>query len=95
MVENVYQPNQLLKLFLSEVISDLVKPLVDTCLGGREVISTKDLKTRLVALNKTNIGRSKWSWRMWGEYVACGKCVVNWGACLKKEFLKSVGVLGL
>ena len=29
---------------------------------------------------------------MWGEYVACGKCVMNWGACLKKEFLKCRGV---
>ena len=35
-----------MNLYLSEVISDLVEPLVDTYPGGREVISTEDLLDR-------------------------------------------------
>ena len=71
-----------MNLYLSEVISDLVEPLVDTCIGGREVISTEDLLARLVELNKTNLGWSKWSWwegKTCREYISCGNCVGNRG----------------
>lgn len=70
-----------MNLYLSEIVSELVEPLVDTHVGGREVISTKDLIARLVELNKTNQGWSRWSWwegKTCGEYTACGTCVGNW-----------------
>ena len=70
-----------LNLHLSEIISDLVEPLVDMYPGGRENISTEDMISRFEALNEDNSGWTNWSWwegQIWGEYVACGKCVGNW-----------------
>ena len=51
-----------MNLHLSEVISDLVEPMVDKFEEGRESISTEDMIAKFVSLNETNRGWSKWSW---------------------------------
>ena len=67
-----------MNLHLSEVISDLVEPLVDKYMGGRECISTEDMIAKLEGNNTTNMGWTKWSWwegQTCGDYVGCGTCV--------------------
>ena len=72
-----------MNLHLSEVVSDLVEPLVDKYEGGRENISTEDLIARVVGLNDSNQDWHKWSWwkgQTWGAYEACdNKCAGDWG----------------
>ena len=61
-----------MNLHLSEIVSELVEPLVARYEGGREVISTEDLLARVVEMNEANKGWSKWSWwegQRWGDYV--------------------------
>ena len=57
-----------MNLHLSEVISDLVEPLVDMYVGGRESISTEDMIAKVVGLNEKNMGWSRWSWFEGLEY---------------------------
>ena len=62
-----------MNLHLSEVVSDLVEPLVDKHIGGRENISTEDMIARIEDLNGRNQGWTKWTWwegKSWGEYTA-------------------------
>ena len=77
-----------MNIHLSEVISDLVEPLVDKYVGGRENISTEDLIARVVSLNEDNTGWTRWSWwegKTWGNFIACGTCAGNWGNNYDKE----------
>ena len=72
-----------MNLHISEIISDLVEPLVDTFDGGREVISTEDLIANIEDLNSRMEGWTKFSWwegQKWGEYEACGSCIGEWNA---------------
>ena len=77
-----------MNLHLSEIVSELVEPMVVRYEGGREVISTEDLIARVVRLNESNTGWSKWSWwegQRWENYVSCGKCVGEWGKPVSRD----------
>ena len=70
-----------MNLHLSEVVSDLVEPLVDRYIGGRECISTEDMLARFNGMNKGNKGWTSWSWyegQVCEEYMGCGTCVGDW-----------------
>ena len=69
-----------MNLHLSEVISEMVEPLVDACVGGDEIISSEDLKARMEGLNEKNEGWVNYSW--WegktienGNIICCTKCI--------------------
>ena len=66
-----------INLHLSELVSDLMEPMVGAIKGGREAISTEDMVAKVEGVNKNMEGWTKTSW--WeGEkvenYVACGTC---------------------
>ena len=66
-----------MNLHLSEVISDILEPIVGTIEGGVEVISGEDMLAKVDRLNETNQGWSKYSWwegQTVDEYVSCGTC---------------------
>ena len=42
-----------MNLHLSEIISDIMEPIVETLEGGEEVISSEDLQANLEALTRT------------------------------------------
>ena len=70
-----------MNLHLSEVLSDLVEPLVDKYQGGRECISTEDMIAKFVNLNETNCGWTRWSWYeglRYEDYMGCGTCSGEW-----------------
>ena len=70
------------------MISDLVEPLVDKYEGGRESISTEDMIAKVVGLNETNMGWTKWSWYEGLEYegyTGCGSCEGDWSRILDVE----------
>ena len=65
-----------MNLHLSEIISDILEPLVET-LGGDEVISTEDMLALVDILNTKNNGWHPGSWwegKMGGDFQACGNC---------------------
>ena len=69
-----------MNLHLSEVISEIIEPLVDAYEGGDEIVSTEDFKAWLEITNEGNTGWSKWKWwgnkiTMCGKYVCCTKCI--------------------
>ena len=68
-----------MNLHLSEVVSDLVEPLVDKYVGGRENISTEDLIARVDSLNEDNTGWTRWTWWEGKTWGTCGTCAGNWG----------------
>ena len=77
---NVAGGHRGMNLYLSEIISDILEPIVETLAGGEEVISTEDLLARI---DKLNMEMVKWSPYTWWEgktvenYVACGECGGN------------------
>ena len=77
-----------MNLHLSEVISDLVEPMVDKFEGGKESISTEDMIARFVGLNDTNKGWSEWSYYdglRCEEYMGCGTCIGDWTRLLSED----------
>ena len=77
-----------MNLYLSEIVSDLVEPLVDRYKGGKENISSEDLIARLVQLNSSNKEWTSWSW--WEgatceDYVGCGHCQGVWDLEFSRE----------
>ena len=67
-----------MNLHLSEVLSDILEPLVGTIQEGVEVISTEDLLARVDSLNKDFTGWTSSSWwegKEFLNYIACGTCV--------------------
>ena len=50
----VISGNMGMNIHLSEVVSDLIEPLVDKFIGGRESISTEDMISKFVGLNEDN-----------------------------------------
>ena len=71
-----------INLHISEIVSDIVDPVVTTYVGGREIISTEDMVARVEKLNTCNEGWSPTSY--WGgmktdEYRACDTCVGDSG----------------
>ena len=67
-----------MNLYLSEVVSDMMEPLVGNIEGGKEVISTEDMIANVM---ESNDGMEDWdeghAWdEVWEEeYVACGRCI--------------------
>ena len=64
-------------VWVSEIVSDILDPIVEEYIGGREIISTEDGIARLELVNEGNVGWSKNSfWRdmVEGEYKACSIC---------------------
>ena len=71
-----------MNIHLSEVISELIEPLVDRYVDGNEIISTEDLKARIEIINEKNRDWTKWSW--WegkktecGKFICCTKCIAE------------------
>ena len=66
-----------INMHISEIVSDLLDPVVMLYEGGREIISTEDLLARLEILNYMNRAWTKTSYWMGmkeDEYVACQAC---------------------
>ena len=59
----VISGNMGMNIHLSEVVSDLIEPLVDKFMGGRESISTEDMISKFVGLNEDNK-----DWTVWNRY---------------------------
>ena len=69
--------NRGVNLYLSEVVSDILEPLVGMVEGGREVISMEDLAARIEDMNTAQEGWTSSSWwegMVYGDLIACGKC---------------------
>ena len=62
-----------MNLHMSEIISDILEPLVETIKGGVEVISTEDLLARIEELNQRF---SDWSEHKWWEGTKIGNLQV-------------------
>ena len=71
--------NQGMNMHLSEIISEIVEPLVDEFEGGFETISTEDMQARFIGLNEVN---EDWTTKKWwrgktdedGHFMACNLC---------------------
>ena len=68
-----------MNIHISEVISEMVEPMVDAFEGEKEIISTEDMKARIEIINEGNKDWNKWSWwdgkkNATGEYTCCSKC---------------------
>ena len=67
-----------INVHISEIVSDILDPVVDNYVGSREVISTEDLLARVELLNEKNKNWSTLTY--WGElieeeYRSCGVCL--------------------
>ena len=71
-----------MNIHLSEVLSEIIEPLVDAYEGGDEIISTEDFKARIETTNEGNTEWTKWRW--WSDkttvckkYVCCKECATS------------------
>ena len=65
-------------LHISEIVSDLIEPMVGRIKGGKEVISGEDLLGKLDNINVENRGwrpESWWAGKMSANFEACELCV--------------------
>ena len=77
-----------INMHISEIVSDLLDPVVAQYEGGKEVISTEDMVARLEISNEGNTGWSSTSfWRglCEGEYRACMTCAGTEGCIWDDE----------
>ena len=88
-------PNLLLhlgiNLHISEIVSDLLHPVVTTYKGEKEIISTEDIVVKIEIKNIDNTGWSRSSyWRdmVVGEYRACDVCSGEEGYVWAEESLE-------
>ena len=64
-------------MYISEVLSNVVEPVVDCFEGGLEIISQEEMLAKIDAMNKRN---EDWTPCCWWEgvedddFVACGVC---------------------
>ena len=69
-----------MNLHLSELVSDILEPLVETIVVGEEVVSTEDMVAYFDENNEKNEG---WYEGIWWDghtedgFEACGKCRRN------------------
>ena len=64
-------------MHLSELVSDILDPIVNNYDGGKEIISTEDGIARIEGMNMDNQGwsdRSYWGGMETSEYMACDTC---------------------
>ena len=67
-----------INLHISEIVSDILDPVVSTYEGGMEIISTEDLLARVEILNEKNeswTNTSFWAGMTTREYRSCDVCV--------------------
>ena len=67
-----------MNMHLSEVVSDILEPLVGVIEGGREIISCEDMLARVEKINTRNRDwnpNSWWEGKTAGAYEACSRCV--------------------
>ena len=67
-----------INLHISELVSDILDPVVDTYVGGKEIISTEDMVAKTEILNDDHKDWNTYSY--WGgmeteEYVSCTECM--------------------
>ena len=77
----VVSGNMGMNIHLSEVVSDLIEPLVDKYMGGRESISTEDMIAKFMGLNEDNKEWTAWKYYDGLEYegyMGCSTCVGKW-----------------
>ena len=66
-----------INMHLSEIISDILDPVVATYEGGKEIISTEDMVARVVRLNASNEGWTRdnfWKNMKTRVYKSCDEC---------------------
>ena len=66
-----------INLHLSEIVSDVLEPVVSTYEGGKEIISCEDMLARTEILNEETKGWSRmsfWKGMTTEEYRACQEC---------------------
>ena len=66
-----------MNLHISEVVSDIIEPMVGRVEGGKEVISTEDTLASFEDINIRMVGWTNTSWwegQVVDSVVACGKC---------------------
>ena len=66
-----------INLHISEIVSDILDPIVASYRGGKEIISTEDMVARLEIKNESNRGwspTSYWGGKKFDEYAACEVC---------------------
>ena len=68
-----------MNLHISEILSDIVEPIVDCCEDGNEVVSTEDMVARMEVVNDEMVDWKPGKW--WngkmdvdGMFEACGNC---------------------
>ena len=67
-----------INLHISEIVSDILDPVVGEYVGGREIISAEDMVAQVEILNDENSNwttTSYWGGLVEGEYRACTVCV--------------------
>ena len=76
--------NSGMNIHISEVLSEIIEPVVDAYEGGQEIISTEDCKARIEILNGKNEDWDKWKW--WDgvrtedkKYECCIVCTRKFG----------------
>ena len=66
-----------INMHISEIVSDILDPIIGEHVGGREILSTEDMIARIEILNELHRGWSRVSyWRnmVLGEYRSCMEC---------------------
>ena len=69
--------NRGMNLHISEIVSDILEPMVGRVEGGQEVISTEDSLSSFEDINENMKGWTSTSWwegQSFENLVACGKC---------------------
>ena len=80
-----------INLHISEIVSDILDPVVANYKGGHEVISTEDMVARTELLNEKKSGWSKysyWEGQFTTEYRACTDCHGDEGHVLGENNLE-------
>ena len=70
--------NRGINLHLSEIVSDVLEPMVGRIRGGYEVISTEDTLARIEDVSERMVGWTPSSWwegKVFENWVACSKCM--------------------
>ena len=70
-----------MNIHISEVVSEIIEPVVDSFEGGNEAISSEDLMASLMGLNEEKLEWEPGTWWVGksnedGNIITCGKC---WG----------------
>ena len=67
-----------MNLHLSELVLDILEPLVETIVGGEELISTEDMVAHFDDNNVKNEGWYEGKWQGGIKYFTSSKIAVIW-----------------